>query len=376
MFNSKTLVLGIATTTLAVVLTGCFDSSVENNIDDLTVAYDKPNQQYSLLWNASAQDQPVTILVSETPEFTEAVMVVEGIQKNRFNWQPEAPHNRYYFKVQPEKGDAAVASSRWLPLQGGKNFRDLGGYITKGGEQIRWGKLLRAGALTGLTEHDHQELEELGVSTVIDFRTPEERQSEPTHWQSETTEIMSWDYDLGLRSFADVFTDPNVTAEKVEAAMAGLYPQILTHLKPQYTSMFDRLAASDEAMVFHCTAGKDRTGIAAAMILTVLGVDRDTIKRDFMLSDAYYSRMAKPASALGGVEKQAEAKQDSKASMMKHLPAEILQPLMGVRESYIQEAFVAMEAQSGSVMQYIQQELDVSDSEIQAIREHFLQPAL
>ncbi|MYM63802.1 tyrosine-protein phosphatase [Pseudomaricurvus sp. HS19] len=359
-----------------------------NNINNLAVSYDAEQHSYSLSWQADDPQQQVSVLVSENPEYTDGKVVAGDVKGTSFQWQAGEGVNRYYFKVLPGNGHAAEASSRWLPLEGGKNFRDLGGYVNADGQQVRWGKLFRTGALTGLTDADYKELQEAGIATVVDFRTAPERSNEPTHWQGDGTDILSWEYDLGMDSFGRILMDPEATPEKVEAAMAAMYPQILENLDEQYTTMFDRLAASDQAMIFHCTAGKDRTGIAAALILTTLGVDRDTIEQDFMLSEVYYTTMTDARKALGGVESQGDhgdaggdahgdegkPQQDPRMAMMAKLPKELLAPLTGVRMSYIDTTLDYMEQQSGSALAYIQQNLDVTDEELQQIRAHFLEP--
>ncbi len=383
--NLTTFKYPLAVAATLALLQGCAPQEPPvNNINNLAVSYDAAQHSYSLSWQADDPQQQVSVLVSENPEYTDGKVVAGSVKGTSFQWQAGEAVNRYYFKVLPGNGHAAEASSRWLPLEGGKNFRDLGGYVNADGQQVRWGKLFRTGALTGLTDADYKELQEADVATVVDFRTAPERSSEPTHWQGEGTDILSWEYDLGMDSFGRVLMDPEATPEKVEAAMAAMYPKILENLDEQYTTMFDRLAASDQAMIFHCTAGKDRTGIAAALILTTLGVDRDTIEKDFMLSEVYYTTMTDARKALGGVESQGshsdghgdseQAAQDPRMAMMAKLPKELLAPLTGVRMSYIDTTLNYMEQQSGSVLAYIQQNLDVTDEELQQIRANFLEP--
>src|SRR5277367_5117220 len=93
---------------------------------------------------------------------------------------------------------------RMIPLQGGRNFRDLGGYTTVDGRRIRWGRVFRSGAISYLTDRDHEYLKPLGIRTVCDLRSPRERQREPIRWGSDQPDILEWDYDgrsVSLRAY-------------------------------------------------------------------------------------------------------------------------------------------------------------------------------
>src|SRR5277367_3290667 len=93
---------------------------------------------------------------------------------------------------------------RMIPLQGGRNFRDLGGYTTTDGRRIRWGRVFRSGVMSYLTERDHDRLRPLGIRTVCDFRSPREREREPIRWGSDPVNVLHWDYDpreVSLRAF-------------------------------------------------------------------------------------------------------------------------------------------------------------------------------
>ncbi len=359
--------LPVAALLSVALLQGCM-TQPDNDINDLAVIYQPEAGAFSLSWQADKPQQAVTVLVSEGPDFSDTRVLAEQLHASGFDWQAEHNSNRYYFRVQPGSGQAATASSRWLPLQRGRNFRDMGGYITTDGQQrVRWGKLYRSGALNGLTDSDQRELQEAQIATIVDFRTRQERLNEATVWLDPRTEQLSWDYDMDMSSMATMFDGAELTAERMESLMAQAYPGIVQSMTSQYTAMFDRLASNDGALLFHCTAGKDRTGVAGALILTALGVDRETIRRDFMLSDDYYSSMSASRPAFGDSG-------DPHMQKLAQLPPEVLQPLMGVRESYLDAAFAYMEQDSGSVLAYIQRRLSVSDEELQSIRERLLVP--
>ncbi|MBY6063695.1 tyrosine-protein phosphatase [Pseudidiomarina sediminum] len=272
---------------------------------------------------------------------------------------------------QTDVGVESVSSSeRLIPLEGGRNFRDLGGYTTTDGRTVKRGKIFRSGVLNGLTDEDYTIIDGLNIGTVVDFRTTEERQTEVTQWRASPVEHISTDYamDFAREEFARIFADPNVSAADIEHAMAEMYPTILDSQLENYKQMFARLLQKDEGLLFHCTAGKDRTGISALLILTALGVDKETAIADYMASNDYLDFDAM-------LPKKGEQQDGPHAEMMAlfaRLPEDVLQPLMGVKRSMIVAAIDEMEREHGSIIGYIHNELDVSQQDIAVLRSKYL----
>lgn len=363
-------------------LSGCDNTATtSNDIDQLTVTYDTQQQLYELRWQASDPAQPVSIAVASAEAPDQYRTLAQDWSQTSYQWKADDGDKRRYFRVVPQDGQAAEAAARFLPLEGGRNFRDLGGYLTTDGQQVRWGKIYRTGAMSGLTEQDYQLLDTLNIGTVVDFRTGPERANEPTRWQNPQTEILSWDYAMDMGEFAEIFRQSDLTPENVEQAMAAQYPALLEQQQPHYQAMFDRLLNKEQALVFNCTAGKDRTGIAAALILTALGVDRQTVVEDFMLSETYYQQ--NPTAFSSGHQHEEAVTEGATAdgepvaphnpNPMAKLPPELIAPLMGVRESYINTTFDYMEQQAGSALAYIQQTYQLDDARLQQLRSLYLQ---
>jgi protein-tyrosine phosphatase len=218
---------------------------------------------------------PVDIIVTDQPTaLGAAVPVVKASRKG------EAiiamPASKRQFVVLRDGGDASLtlAAERELPLAKGSNFRDLGGYTGAGGKTVRWGKVFRSGALPLLTEEDYSLLGGLDIGTIVDLRSLEEREVAGTLLDDRTGALfVSNDYSLKPLM-------ANMGSMKGEYVYTGMEKL----LSPQYRSLFKRLLADDGAVMYHCSAGQDRTGIASALILSALGVDRETILADYHLS--------------------------------------------------------------------------------------------
>ena len=113
-------------------------------------------------------------------------------------------------------------------------------------------------------------------------------------------------------------------------------------------------------MVFNCSAGQDRTGVAAALILTLVGVPRETVTQDYLLSNTYYKPAAKPGA------------EDPAVAMFRRLPPDVVQALMGVDARYLDAAFAAIEAREGGWKRYVEQDLGLTSADLALLRAKLL----
>jgi len=254
----------------------------------------------------------------------------------------------------------AAAHPRETALDGGRNFRDLGGYRTSDGRTVRWHTLYRSGSLANLTPAGIARFERLGVTSIVDLRSTDERRRDPSNWQAASNHgYWSRDYSLGQLDMASLMADPaRRTPAGMRAMMAQGYRTMPVQLAPSYRELFARLAAPHRgAVVVNCTAGKDRTGIASALVLTVLGVPFQTVRRDFLLSN----------NALGMNTLQRDLSAGAAA-----LPPELMKPLAGVEGEYIDATFDQLRKDYGSVEGYMQKELGVGPRQIAAMKHNLL----
>lgn len=331
--------------------------------------------EYKLSWSLDNPDASVRIEALSDPDAAagSGTLVAEAATGGQLTWTAEGSDSRSYFLITPENGAPTKTSIRLLPLEGGRNFRDLGGYETVDGRNVKWGKVYRSGVMNDLTPGDYAYLNGLGIKVVCDFRNAGERANEPTNWSAGAIDYLTFpdSMDTGDNSaLFTVFQKADVTAEDVAASMAAAYPGIARDHAAMYEAMFDRLAAGEVPLAFNCSAGKDRTGVAAAFILTVLGVPKETVLADYAMSDKVVDYMkeftaaptpaAEPASA-------AEAAANPYA-FLAQLPPEIVAPLMRSDPRYLEAVYADAEAKHGSVIDYIKTELKVTDAEIENIQ--------
>ncbi|WP_226663560.1 tyrosine-protein phosphatase [Microbulbifer aggregans] len=272
-------------------------------------------------------------------------------------------------KAQSAAVQTEVEQLRVLPLEGGRNFRDLGGYQTADGKTVKWGKIYRSGILTNLTANDYDYLKDREIATIVDFRSTQERTQEPDNWRGGNAITLEWDYEMNWeKDFARLFTKPDFAKQDLVELMDKGYTDLVKQQTPAYRAMFQKLIESDDALLFHCTAGKDRTGIGAALILTALGVDRETVKQDYMLSNK----------TLAGVKmmelpEDASEKEKRMFAFFAQLPEDVRGAMSGVELSWLESAFAEMERQHGSVEGYIEHALDVDAQELAHLRAQLLE---
>ena len=331
---------------------------------------------YTLSWETDPAGAPVTVEWSLNPNFStgDGISLAVDPASSELTWTADGAPQRRYFQITPENGEAVIVATRLLPLEGGRNFRDIGGYETEDGRTVKWGHVYRSGRMSGLTDNDYDYLSDLGITTICDFRDSDERLEDPTVWAAGDIDYQVFtdapDSDPSENPMFTALLDPDATPEDVKLSMAEGYWEIAVGEAEGYTKMFDDLANGRIPLAFNCSAGKDRAGTAAALILTALGVPRETIVYDYSLSDDYVDYMAE---FLGADARAAAAEDpDSPYGFLFQLPPEKVAPLMASHPLYIESTFAELDNRYGSTLAFIQTELDVSDSELNQIRERLL----
>ena len=181
------------------------------------------------------------------------------------------------------------APGRVVPLSGARNFRDLGGYPAGGGRHVRWGQVYRSGSLAGLTPADWEALRARDIRAVCDLRTAGERAAAPFAWADAPGMIYrAGDHPVNFAVLSETLRAGFPSGEAARAGMIAGYRELPFQQAAAFRELFARLRAGDVPLVVNCAAGKDRAGTAAALILTALGVPRETVIGDYTLTNAVY----------------------------------------------------------------------------------------
>lgn len=256
-----------------------------------------------------------------------------------------------------------VMTSRLVPLEGGINFRDLGGYSAADGRQVRWRTLFRCGHLSNLTPRDLEVLAGWRVTHIHDFRRRDEQQRNP----NQAVNARSYaDYAISVGSlsrFWEYLGSGQLSAESSHQLVVDSYRNCIDDVAPHYGRLFQALLANEgNATIFHCAAGKDRTGMAAALILSALGVSREVIVEDYLLTLEHFDT----SSLLETVE------QHLRNAQVEHWERSWLMPYCAVHRDNIEAFFEGIETGYGSVTEYLQRALGLSRGEIEAVQRIYL----
>ncbi len=239
---------------------------------------------------------------------------------------------------------------RTVALSGASNVRDLGGWPADGG-RVRFGCVFRGAALSALTEADEAVLSGLGVWTVCDLRGSAERAAAPTRLVGAMIHSLPIE-PLVAASLRDIVATHGPTGEDVLALMRQAYVAYAMEWGHRYRAMFDLLVDGPGALLLHCSAGKDRTGFGAALILTALGVPREAVMQDYLASN----RLWRPD-----------------ADMAAGLPPEIAVQLLLVRAELLEAALAVIDEAHGGFERYAEAQLGLNAGKRQRLRDKLIE---
>jgi protein-tyrosine phosphatase len=228
--------------------------------------------------------------------------------------------------------DSMDSRARHINLEGASNFRDLGGYPAKHGRAVRWRRIFRSNHLGHLTPADIDVLRGLGLKNAFDFRGTGERAAATCGIAELAVHSLPIEPTVvaALRALRATGT-PLSSAEALDA-MRDSYRNYVRHNTPRFRALFAYLLENAAPLVVHCTAGKDRTGFACALILHALGVPEGLIAEDYLLTNRFYRR-------------------DPSAGT--DLPEDVRQALASVEASFLAAAFDAIRDGYGDLEGYL-----------------------
>ena len=262
------------------------------------------------------------------------------------------------------RGEGAQEYARLVPFEQVSNFRDLGGYRTSDGKQVRWGRIYRSGALAIMTDGDRTRMRQLGVDRVIDLRTDEERAAAPDKVDGIAYMAVGYPFSSLIPT-----GQPFATEGDTLYGINRIFPKLLA---PQLRATFSTLIHQDTgATVYHCTGGQDRTGFVSAMILAALGVPRETIIADYRLTPQFRRPRFEipdldPNAFPQGSAMHAFAVAQRQSGYWQPKPVD------GARGPYLLSAFDEIDRSWGSVDNYLSQEVGLTRMDLQQLRAKYL----
>jgi protein-tyrosine phosphatase len=237
-------------------------------------------------------------------------------------------------------------------LEGASNFRDIGGYRNANGQRVRRGRVFRSDHLAGLTTEDLARVEALGIAHSLDFRGVAEYTATPYAIPGVQRVALTIEPTVIARMQALVAQGIVPTTEETVELMRETYRDFVNRNADTFGRFLKHLLEQPSPQVFHCTAGKDRTGFAAALLLSALGVDRATIEHDYLLTNQLYKRDAR-------LEGQGHP--------------HVMKVLWQVQPEFLQAAFEAVDAQHGGMSDYLHGSIGLSPQEVAELQRMLLE---
>ncbi|WP_051740150.1 tyrosine-protein phosphatase [Kitasatospora sp. MBT66] len=308
---------------------------------------------FTLTWAAPGARNVTVYAGTDADDIRHRKAVAKGAGSATVTVTGLAAADRWFFELVPDRGAPLVVADRSLHLASAPNFRDAGGYRTADGQWVRMGVVYRSGDLSKLTDQDLAKLRRLGVRTVFDLRTPGEQKTAPDRIPAGATAV-----NANVLGVADTGAFNVTSPQAAVQAMVDAERTMISadSARTAYHSVLNALVErNDENVLFHCTAGKDRTGWASAALLTALGVPRGTVEADYLASNTY--RAAEIAATLAQLPPAYQA---------------IYKPLLDVRSEYLAAGFDEVQRKFGSFDAYLKSGLGLDKRDLHDLRSQLL----
>jgi protein-tyrosine phosphatase len=318
--------------------------------------------KFLISWSAAPSAGAVDVIARRTARATAtksgSMIVGRGGARGQISVAalPSAP--RWYFELRPRHGEPLVIADRSLHLATAPNFRDIGGYRTTDGRWVKMGLVYRSDQLDRLDDSDLATIAKLAPSLVVDLRTEKERRNGPDRLPQGAEGLV-----------ADVLA---TSPPDVNAVLKGPSPETgvnflvaanrqfvsMPSARAAYASLVSRVPTEKGAVVYHCSAGKDRTGWGTAVLLTAVGVPRQTVMADYLASNANLTD-----------------KNRALFATMQPAMAARMEPVMTVRGAYLDAAFDEVDRRYGSFDNYLRLGLGIDAPTLAKLRARLLSGA-
>jgi len=246
---------------------------------------------------------------------------------------------------------------RVVKMEGAYNFRDTGGYKTADGKEVVLGKVFRSDAIDKLSDKDLKTFSDKKITTVVDFRGVEEAKKAPDRLPQNTSYTLSPAGSNNLPTAQDI-----AKMMKDKNFLFDMYGEGgLPYFGERYRPLFVKLLTlqPDEALLYHCTGGRDRTGMASALFLKILGVPQDIIESDYVASNFYLAKNPTMKQMYSGLSKMTGM---SEAEMKQQ---------MELRPELIRNFFNAINKKYGSIENFFQIEMGIGPKEVAILKQKY-----
>lgn len=344
--------------TVLLVLPSCSDTP-----PNITVVCEENNVGNCIIkWEtAPALEGQVKVYTSNSPELIPEnhPVAMAPITDGRMSIVTNDPSQRYYYLMVFNDKYRIKVATRNVNIPGIQNFRDLGGYkSTDSGKTVRFGMLYRSAQIDSIPRCSRRELKNMGVRTIIDLRSENERQSYPQLNNQEFNIIHIPILTGNMEKILQGIQEERIKSDTIYRLVERMNRELVSNYRKEYKELFSVLLnRNNYPAVIHCTSGKGRTGVVSALLLAALGVNDEVIMSDYRLSNDYFNI--------------------PKASRYAYkLPVnsqEAITTIYSAKEDFLNAAREQIEAEYGSVQGYLKKGIGLSAEEIEQLRSILLE---
>lgn len=293
------------------------------------------------------------------------VFLIDFENTDEIKFKDPNPENRTFYKVKSENEEVVLAE-RIIPLKNFNNFRDLGGYETKDNRTVKWGLFYRSEDLSNLKDTDLVYFKSLGIKNILDYRAADECKLSPDVKLDSVNNInipgmnLNGNNNLDMTVYIkEVISGSENAIDPVELLKEAYKSMPLDN--PAYKELFKLFRNPDNtAILQHCTAGKDRTGVGSALILLALNVDEDIVIKDYLKSND--SRK----------EFNEKIMKEYKDYIINEQIKEMAKSILGVNEDLIKSSLNSIKSKYDSYEDYFEKEYGITRKELENLRNIYL----
>jgi protein-tyrosine phosphatase len=317
---------------------------------------------FLLKWEVSPdQEGNISIFSAKTDHSLEGFSPIAStpITDQVIRLNPSESGTREFFILRTSNAFSGIVANRFINTERIKNFRDAGGYFTTDNRQMRWGMIFRSGDLSSASLHDQQEISQLGIRTIIDFRSERNARQHPILLHP-SIQIMPLPLvPMDLDRLNEQLENDALTRSDAIRHMQEIYVEIVSNHKAEFAEMFNILTIESNYPVLITDAlGKDAVGLAIFFILYAIGIPENVLVNDYMLSNRVLSEIV--AYAVGDGQNMSESMQQAVTAML------------SVNRAYLNFAIEHIRQTYGSINNYIENELQVTSTQRSLLRRYLL----
>ena len=251
---------------------------------------------------------------------------------------------------------------RHIDIPGGYNIRDIGGYTTRDGRTIKWRKIFRAGLLTHIKDEGEDLMRDLQLRSICDFRAPDEQAANPDKWYL-LDQLNRYSFPIGDGRPDKLHWLKAENLQDGDHHHLTLSNRSYVRQHPARFKAFFELLLNEAnyPLLYHCTAGKDRTGFATVLLLSALGVDWDQIIADYLLTNQYLEAFAEATS--------------QQLAIKSGIPQHLIKSIFQARMSFLKGATDAISSDHGSINIFLREEIGIGEAEKSQLRKILLEEA-